>query len=88
LPRLRFTLADAEAEATRLATEFVTRLPHSASARHVRTVPDGTAPQSSSSKHPVAWCVMFVYHPLEVVMDGGELFVAVNLETKTAYIHE
>jgi hypothetical protein len=31
---------------------------------------------------------MFVRHPPEVVMDGGELFVAVDLETKTASIRE
>jgi hypothetical protein len=88
LPRLRFTREEAEAEATRLAIEFVAGLPGAASGRCTRTYPDSMAPTSRSSKHPVAWVVVFIFHPLEVRMDGGELFVTVDLETKAVAIRE
>jgi hypothetical protein len=46
-------------------------------------MPDGLEPKSSASKHPVAWIVVFApCQSHEVVMDGGELFVKVNIETK------
>ena len=89
LARLRFTRADAEAEATRRATEFVAGLADSASYRCVRAYPDSSAAKSNSSKHPVAWIVVFVsVQPPGVVMDGGELFVVVNLEARVVAIRD
>jgi hypothetical protein len=88
LPRLRFTLKEAEAEATRLAAEFIAARPGYSSARCKGAVPDRCAPRSRSSKHPLTWLVCFVFHPPEVIMDGGELFVAVNLETGVVTIKE
>ena len=41
-------------------------------------------PPSRASKHPVAWVVMYSPVPPEGgAMDGGELFVAVDLELGT-----
>jgi hypothetical protein len=46
-------------------------------------------PRSRNSKHPVAWLVVFAFDPPEgSVMDGGELFVAVNLDSGTVVIRE
>jgi hypothetical protein len=82
VPRLRFTRAEAEAEAIRLATEFVAGRPGVEPGQCVGAVPDSMAARSRCSKHPVAWVVVFkAAQPPGVVMDGGELFVRVNLET-------
>jgi hypothetical protein len=46
-------------------------------------------PQSSVSKHPVAWIAVFGHDlPDGTVMDGGELFVAVNLDSGAVAIRE
>jgi hypothetical protein len=66
-----------------LATEFVAAMPGAESARCIGASAGLFTPRSASSKHPVVWSVGFVFHPPDVVMDGGELFVSVNLETKT-----
>jgi hypothetical protein len=89
MPRLRFTRAEAEGEALRLATEFVAKLPGSESDRCVGIVPDAMTPQSNASKHPVVWVAIFkTPQPHGEVMDGGELFVTVNLETNTVNIRD
>ena len=82
MARLRFTLEQARAEASRRAVEYVYGLPHWAGALHRGTFPDGSVPLSRSSKHPTAWITVFAFEPPEgATMDGGELFIAVNLET-------
>lgn len=89
MARLRFTRAEAEAEATRLASEFVAGLPGTSTDRCIGAFPDKTIPRSRASKHPVAWVVVFkTPQPPGVVMDGGELFVKVNLETNSVAIHD
>lgn len=89
MTRLRFTRVEAEAEATRLASEFVARLPGCTTDRCVGAFPDKSAPPSPASKHPVAWLVLFkAPTPPGAAMDGGELFVTVNLEAKTVAIRE
>jgi hypothetical protein len=88
LPGLRFTRRQAEAEAICLSTEFVSDLPDAASSRCIGAYADEMAPKSRSTKIPVVWVVGFVFHPPEVVMDGGELFVTVDLETKVVAIRE
>ncbi len=46
--------------------------------------PDALAPSSRASKHPVAWVVVYAPMPPEGgAIDGGELFVAVDLELGT-----
>jgi hypothetical protein len=59
-------------------------MPGTESARCIGAFADAFTQRSASSKHPVVWSVGFVFHPPDVVMDGGELFVAVNLETRAA----
>jgi hypothetical protein len=86
LARLRLTREQAAAEATRRATAFIATLPISLSARCIGARPDTLAPRSNASKFPVVWSVGFVFHPPEVVMEGGELFVSVNLETESVGI--
>ena len=81
---LRFTRAEAEAEAIRLAEAFVVGLPGCASLQCVGALPDWTMPGSHASKHPVAWLVVFLSPG--ATMNGGELFVAVNLETNAVAI--
>jgi hypothetical protein len=86
LSRLRFTIAEAEREATRLATEFVAGLPDTEAARCIGTVPDPFAQKSARTKHPTVWIVTFVFHTPDVVVDGGELSVTVDLETRAVEI--
>jgi len=87
--RLRFTREEAQLEAARRASEFVSGLPSCTGLRLRGTHPDTTAPQSRASKHPVAWIVVFSLDlPDGTVMDGGELFVAVNLDSGAGAIRE
>jgi hypothetical protein len=89
VPRLRFTRAEAEEKAIRLATKFVAGLSGYESDRCAGAVPASSDMQSTSSKHPVVWVVMFrTPQPLGIVMDGGELFVTVNLETNAVSIRD
>jgi hypothetical protein len=89
MARLRFTREEAEAEAMRRASEFVSVLPGASTDQCVGAYPDTTAMRSRSSKHPVAWLVVFKTPlPPGVVMDSGELFVTVNLETNVVAIRE
>mgnify|MGYP006969361497 CR=1 FL=1 len=89
MTRRRFTRAEAEAEATRFASEFVAGRRGCSSDHCVGAFPDATAPRGRASKHPLAWVVVFkAPQPPGVVMDGGELFVAVNLETNTIAVLE
>lgn len=82
MARLRYTLSQAKEEATRLATEYAQRQPWFSQARIKGTVPIASAPKSGSSKFPVMWSVVFVFHDPDIIMDGGELFLDVNIETK------
>jgi hypothetical protein len=86
VPRLRFTRAEAEGEAIQRATEVVATLPSGKSVQCVGAFPDWTAAPSRSSKHPVAWVAIFTT-PGDI-MDGGELFVTVNLDTNTVGLRE
>ena len=70
--RLRFTREEAQLEAARRASEFVSGLPSCTGLRLRGTHPDTTAPQSRASKHPVAWIVVFSLDlPDGTVMDGA-----------------
>ena len=89
MPRLRYTRAEAEAEATRRATALIARTPGLSSCRCIRALPDPFAPAGHASKHPVAWVVLFAAPlPPGHVIDGGELFVNVNLETGVVTFRE
>jgi hypothetical protein len=80
--RLRLSWVEAQAEATRRAEEFVAGRPELCGLRHHGTRPDTLAVPSHASKHPVAWVAVFTpVLPAGGVMDGGEVFVAVDLES-------
>jgi len=80
--RLRYSRAEAEAEATRRAKEFIANRPDYIQMRYGGTVPNSRVKPSRTSKHPFAWIVIFDPIPPDgCVIDGGELLVAVNLET-------
>jgi hypothetical protein len=82
MSRLRFTREQAQAEASRRAAEFVSARFTYAGAQLRGTYPDTAVPRSRSSKHPVAWVAVFAFDPPGgAVMDGGELFVSVDLES-------
>jgi hypothetical protein len=87
--RLRYSLVEAEAEATRLAEAFVATRSDRDQLRHRGTIPDATVAPNRNSKHPVAWVAVFA--PVlagESTMDGGELFVAVDLEYGSVNVKE
>lgn len=82
--RVRYSLAEAQAEATRRAAEFVAARPDRDEWRHISTSPDSFAPLRSSSEHPIVWVAMFAPVPPDrSVIDGGELFVIVDLQSGT-----
>ena len=82
MARLRYSRAQAEAEATRRAKEYVASRPNADQLRHRGTYPDSLVRSSHGSKHPVAGVAVFAPIPPDgCVMDGGELFVAVDLES-------
>lgn len=82
MARLRYSLAAAQAEATRRAAAFVAGRPDRDELRHRGTYPDSLVSPSRVSKHPVAWVAVFAPIPAEgCVIDGGELFVTVDLES-------
>lgn len=82
MARLRYSLAQAEAEATKRAKAFIAAHPDQVPLQHRWTVPSRKEQQSAASKHPVAWIAVFqIIPPDGVVVDGGEVFVAVNLES-------
>ena len=84
--RLRFTLEEMENVAIRLAIEHMRSVDPSGSSLCLGAVPDKGAPKSRCSKHPVVWSVGFVWHAPEVVLDGGDLWVQVNVETQSAVV--
>jgi len=87
--RLRYSLMQAQAEATRRAETFVADRPDREQLRHRATHPDSLVPPSQASKHPVAWVVVFERGPPSGgVIDGGELFVAVDLERGTVGLRQ
>jgi hypothetical protein len=86
---MRYSLAEAKAEATRRAAEFVAARADGHGWRHISTTPDSFASPGRKSKHPVAWLAMYAPVPPEgAVIDGGELFVAVDLELGTVGVRD
>ncbi|MDB5310755.1 MAG: hypothetical protein JWO38_4957 [Gemmataceae bacterium] len=82
MARLRYSRTEAQAEAQRRAEAFVADRPDRDQWRLRGTSPNTLVPPSRASKHPVAWVAVFAPVPPDGgVIDGGELFVAVDLET-------
>jgi len=80
--RLRYSWEVALAEAIRRAEGFVADRPDRDSWRFRKAFPNTLVPPSPASKHPVSWLVLFAPVPPDGgVIDGGELFVAVDLES-------
>jgi hypothetical protein len=81
--RLRYTRVDAESEATRLAMEYVSNDPSLSEADLAQVVSSTFAPKSKNSKFPVVWFAVFKFPSRPgVVVDGGELSLHVNIETR------
>jgi hypothetical protein len=81
--RLRYTPEQAEAEAKRLAESYVARLQNVDGYIFRRAIANGHVPKSPATKLPVVWHAVFTRdYPRGVVVDGGELVVVVNIETK------
>jgi hypothetical protein len=82
--RLRYSREEAEAEAIRRAAEFVAKRSDARSWQNPRAMPNPLVPRSKASKHPVTWLVLFPpVLPDGGAIDGGELFVDVDLEANT-----
>ncbi len=89
MARLRYSRAEAQAEATRRAEAFVAERTDRDQWQRRSTFPDSTATPSRASKHPVAWIAVFAWVPPDGgVVDGGELFVAVDLESGSVAVRE
>jgi hypothetical protein len=89
MARIRFTRQQAHAEASRRAEQFVAGLSNCANLRLRGCIPDSRVPQSRSSKHPLAWVAVFAMGSIEdCVIDGGELFITVDLESSAVAVRE
>jgi hypothetical protein len=87
MSRLRYTLDEARAEAERLAKSYVTNLSGCETLELFGSNPLLSAPRSNASKHPVQWLVSFRDPPPpDAVVDGGELILDVNVESKSVAI--
>ena len=87
--RLRYSLTEAQAEATRRAEVFIAARPDRDQFRRHGTFPDTLVPPSRASKHPVAWVAVFQWVPPDGgIIDGGELFVVVDLELGTVGLRQ
>jgi Tfp pilus assembly protein FimT len=85
--RIRYSHEQAQAEAIRRAEAFVADRPDRDEWRLRGSHPDTSVPPSHASKHAVAWIVLFAPVPPEGgVIDGGELFVAVDLESESVVL--
>ncbi len=83
MARIRYSLADAEEEAKRLAIDYVQNTAKWPGAVFKCVGTSRLSRHSSSSKHPVEWVVFFeLPWPEGVVVDGGDLMFDVNIETK------
>ncbi len=88
MARLRYSREQAQAEAIRRAEAFVTDRPDRDELRLSGAIPNTLVPPSQASKHPVAWFVLFAPVPPDGgVIDGGELCVAVDLESGSVELH-
>jgi hypothetical protein len=84
MARLRCTKEEAKAEAIRIATEFEHAHPNWKSFHLLSATPDNSPPRADSGKIPAVWSVVFVPRISGATIDGGELFICVNVQTKTA----
>jgi hypothetical protein len=88
MPRLRCTREQAEAEAIRLAEEFLLTIPNTSDFKAFIAHPDTSLPRVNSGKIPAVWCVAFKWQPRDgSTVDGCELFIRVNVQTKVAELH-
>ncbi len=86
--RLRYSRDEARSEAIRRAEAFVAERDDRDEWRLRMAFPNTLVPPSQASKHPVAWLVLFAPIPAEgEVIDGGELFVAFDLESGTVALY-
>lgn len=84
MARVRFSRAEAQAEASRRAAEFIAARTDRDCWRHLSTSPKMNGPVRPASKHPLVWLAMYAPVPPDgVTIDGGELFVIVDLELGT-----
>ena len=82
MARLRCTREQAQAEAIRLAEEFLLTIPNSSDYKFSHAVPDTTLPRGDSGKIPAVWLVIYTYHKDGGTWDGCDLCIRVNVQTK------
>lgn len=88
MPRLRYSFEEAREAATKIALEAILGLSTTQAARLISVSPDRLSGQGHSSKHPTRWIAMFVWHDPSIILDGGETFVAVDLESNSGKVLE
>lgn len=82
MARIRYSRPQAEAEAAQRAKAFVAGLPFGADLRLAWCEPDPSAPSRRTSKHPLFWVAVFRSAAFDgEIVDGGETFVTVDLES-------
>ena len=89
MSRLRHTLEEARDFAELLADNLVAGTSWSSTVQKVGASPASLERQGKSSKHPTVWTVVYQMRmPHGSTIDGGEVFVNVDLESKAATFRE
>ena len=85
MARLRHTLEEARNSAELLADKLVASTSWGNTVQKLDASPATIDRQGKSSKHPTCWIVTYKMRtPSGLSMDGSEVFVKVNLESKFA----
>ena len=90
MARLRYTLEQARARAERLAVDYAAdQAWWNERMELLGAQPVAGAVQGTSSKHPTVWSIGFKPRlPGTTVMDGGDVWVRVDLETESVVLTE
>ena len=85
MARLRHTLEEARLLAELLADNLVATTSWASRVHKVGTWPGSSSLQGKGSKHPTVWVVGYqTIAPEGTTIDGGEIFVEVDLESQSA----
>ncbi len=89
MARLRFTLEEARDLAELLADNLIAGMSWGTTVRKIGATPASPDRQGKSSKHPTAWTVIYqIKVPEGSTIDGGEVFVEIDLESKSATLRD
>lgn len=89
MARLRYSLEEAREQAELLADQLVAETSWTDTVQRTGAFASSLDRQGKSSKHPTVWTVVYQLRPPQgTTIDGGEVFVKVDLEDESAAFHD